>query len=79
MLCGLSKVYDALKESGMLDNTILIFTTDNGGAPNDFDSNQGSNYPFRGIKTNLFEGKFIHKGVNSQLTKYGMINRNTKF
>ena len=50
------QVYDALKESGMLDNTIIVFTTDNGGAPKGFDSNEGSNYPLRGIKTSLFEG-----------------------
>ena len=40
----------------MLDNTIVLFTTDNGGASDYFDSNQGSNFPFRGIKTTLFEG-----------------------
>ena len=33
-----------------------MFTTDNGGASNGFDSNHASNYPFRGIKTSLFEG-----------------------
>ena len=40
----------------MLENTIFMFTTDNGGASNGFDSNHASNYPFRGIKTSLFEG-----------------------
>eukprot|EP00794_Sanderia_malayensis_P018116 gene18116-19926_t len=53
---SVGRIYDALKEKEMLDNTIIIFTTDNGGASKDFDSNQGSNYPLRGMKTHLYEG-----------------------
>lgn len=33
---SVGKVYKALKKTGMLDNTVLVFTTDNGGAPRGF-------------------------------------------
>ncbi|XP_048481188.1 arylsulfatase B [Plutella xylostella] len=46
----------ALSAAGMLDNTLLIFTTDNGGAPQGFNDNAGSNWPLRGVKNTLWEG-----------------------
>ena len=39
----------------MLDNTIIIFTSDNGGSPSKQISN---NYPLRGEKRMLFEGSY---------------------
>lgn len=33
---SVGKVYEALKKTKMLDNTVLVFTTDNGGAPRGF-------------------------------------------
>ena len=47
------QVHKALKDESMLDNTIIIFTSDNGGIPSKHISN---NYPLRGQKTMLFEG-----------------------
>ncbi|XP_067929500.1 arylsulfatase B-like [Watersipora subatra] len=55
----------ALKKSGMYENTILIFTTDNGGPSAGFDGNYASNWPLRGCKYTNWEGgvrgaAFIH-------------------
>ena len=41
----------ALKRSGLYDNSIIIFSTDNGGV-----GNGASNLPLRGAKESLFEG-----------------------
>ena len=37
----------ALIESGMYNNSIIVFTTDNGGPVDGFSSNYAANYPLR--------------------------------
>lgn len=49
--CG--KVLDKLKELGLDENTIVVFTNDNGGPT---DKNASSNYPLSGTKSNHLEG-----------------------
>lgn len=49
---GIGEVVQSLKDAGMYDNTVIIFTSDNGG---DVGSG-GSNHPLRGNKGSLFEG-----------------------
>ena len=49
--CG--RVLDKLKELGIEDNTIVIFTNDNGGPT---DKNAGVNYPLSGTKSSHLEG-----------------------
>lgn len=49
---GIGRVLNALEDSGLADNTLVIFMTDNGGDP----VYGGSNLPFRGNKATLFEG-----------------------
>ena len=48
----LASLIDALRMRGMYDNTLLVVTSDNGGALNQ----QGSNKPLRGGKGGSFEG-----------------------
>ena len=49
---GVKKVVKELKSQELWNNTILVFSTDNGGAV----SQAGSNHPLRGTKGTLFEG-----------------------
>jgi len=45
------ELLDAIDENGQADNTVVIFTSDNGGHPS-----FAFNRPFRGSKWNLYEG-----------------------
>ncbi|GIY78947.1 arylsulfatase B [Caerostris darwini] len=42
---SVGEIFDALEKSKMLDNTIFVFTTDNGGAVEGTDGSFGSNFP----------------------------------
>uniref|UniRef100_A0ABM0N0W6 Arylsulfatase B-like n=1 Tax=Saccoglossus kowalevskii TaxID=10224 RepID=A0ABM0N0W6_SACKO len=66
----------ALKHSGLYENCIILFSTDNGGPAAGFDANYASNWPLRGIKHTLWEGGvrgdgFIHSPL---LEKPGRIS-----
>jgi len=69
---GIGKVVAALTEKGMMDNTILVFTSDNGA----YYKSVGSNYPLRGGKSSFLEGgvrgiTFVHSAL---LQKSGYTN-----
>ncbi|XP_051172962.1 arylsulfatase B-like isoform X2 [Leptopilina boulardi] len=49
-------VIAALRRRGMLDNSIIVFLSDNGAPTMGIHSNRGSNYPLRGIKETPWEG-----------------------
>mgnify|MGYP001819031544 CR=1 FL=1 len=49
---GIGKVLEALKQSGQFDNTLVIFTSDNGGSL----PHGASNGPLRSGKTHIYEG-----------------------
>lgn len=51
---GVGRVLDALKANGIADNTLVIFTSDNGGAG--YLGLPEINKPYRGWKLTLFEG-----------------------
>ncbi|XP_075245617.1 arylsulfatase J-like isoform X2 [Convolutriloba macropyga] len=66
-------VYKSLQLRGVLNNTIIIFSTDNGGAPNGFQFNWGSNFPLRSAKGYFFEG-----GTRSVGFVWGEVFKNRK-
>jgi len=49
---AVKRITDVLDELGLLDSTIIVFTSDNGAYP----LVAGSNYPYRGGKLTIFEG-----------------------
>ena len=65
----LANVTTVLRGKGMWSNTLLIYTSDNGGPAGQLASgHSGNNFPLRGGKTNLFEGgvrvaAFISGGI----------------
>ena len=52
-----SQIVDALKASGLYNNSVIVFSTDNGGPAAGFDMNSACNFPLRGIKHTLWEGR----------------------
>jgi len=44
---SVGNVTQALYQRGILNNTIIIFSTDNGGPPDGYDFNDASNWPLR--------------------------------
>ncbi|CAL1272786.1 unnamed protein product [Larinioides sclopetarius] len=53
---SIGELFHALNESGILQNTVIVFTTDNGAAVQGIDESTGSNWPLRGSKYNMWEG-----------------------
>lgn len=49
-------IFDELQSNGLLSNSIVIFTSDNGGPASGFMGNAASNWPLRGVKASLWEG-----------------------
>jgi arylsulfatase B len=47
---SVGKVVESLKKKNMMDNTIILFYSDNGAPTVGMHSNQGSNYPFKGVR-----------------------------
>ena len=61
---GVKQIVKVLKQSGLYDNSIIIFSSDNGGA---FDV---SNYPLKGKKEQVYEGGVKAVGfVHSKLIR----------
>jgi len=49
---NIGRVLDKLESSGLLENTLVVFTSDNGGVL----GNEANNGPYRGGKQDLYEG-----------------------
>lgn len=56
---SVSQVVEALRKRDMLRDSIIIFSSDNGGPAVGFNLNAASNWPLRGVKNTLWEGNFI--------------------
>lgn len=48
---SVGEVVSALNRRGMLENSIVLFLSDNGAPTIDLYANYGSNYPFRGVRS----------------------------
>lgn len=53
---GIKNVTDALEAKGLLNNTLIIFTSDNGGPTTTGDGVGSRNWPLRGGKHSVWEG-----------------------
>ncbi|XP_026467504.1 arylsulfatase I-like [Ctenocephalides felis] len=53
---AVGELIDALSRKDMLKDSIIVFSTDNGGPAAGFNINAASNWPLRGVKNTLFEG-----------------------
>lgn len=49
-------IVHALDQQNMLKDSIIVFSTDNGGPAEGFNLNAASNWPLRGVKNTLWEG-----------------------
>ncbi|XP_060531071.1 arylsulfatase J-like isoform X2 [Cylas formicarius] len=53
---SVGSVISALREKHMLENSIILFFSDNGAQPEGVHANHGSNYPLKGAKASAWEG-----------------------
>lgn len=53
---AVGQVIDKLKKEGLYDNTIIVFTSDNGGLIGNKKSPKTNNYPLRSGKGDIYEG-----------------------
>ncbi|XP_077515238.1 arylsulfatase B-like [Amblyomma americanum] len=53
---SVGEVFQTLSDAGMLDNVVVVFGSDNGGAPFGAHASRSFNWPLRGAKGALWEG-----------------------
>jgi len=67
-------VISALEDSGLLHNSIIIFTTDNGGPAAGFNDNAASNWPLRGVSDFTFKISLIYRIAIPTSIRYQLKN-----
>ncbi|XP_043598964.1 arylsulfatase B-like [Bombus pyrosoma] len=74
---SVGQVVEALRKKGMLKNSVIVFSTDNGGPPAGFNLNAASNWPLRGTKNTLWEGGVRGAGLlwSPRLVRPGRVSR----
>nr|XP_050032958.2 arylsulfatase B-like [Dermacentor andersoni] len=53
---SVGQIFKTMGETGMLENVVVLFTSDNGGTPFGYHSSRSFNWPLRGTKFSLWEG-----------------------
>lgn len=53
---SVGRIVQQLQRQNMLNDSIIVFSTDNGGPAEGFNLNHASNWPLRGVKNTLWEG-----------------------
>ncbi|KAH6939119.1 hypothetical protein HPB50_015773 [Hyalomma asiaticum] len=53
---SVGEVFEALSDAGMLQNSVVVFSSDNGGVPFGAHASRSFNWPLRGAKGALWEG-----------------------
>ncbi|XP_065368722.1 arylsulfatase B [Calliphora vicina] len=60
---SVGRIVQELQKQQMLNDSIIIFSTDNGGPAEGFNLNHASNWPLRGVKNTLWEGGIRGAGL----------------
>lgn len=50
---SVGQLVTALNEAGMLENSLIIFSSDNGGATHGYDRSAGSNWPLKAVSRSI--------------------------
>lgn len=75
---SVGEVVNTLNEENILNDTVIIFMSDNGAMTTGYYENFGSNWPFRGLKSTLYEGGVKNAAVMwyNQLAHKGIVEEN---
>lgn len=50
---SVGQIFNSLRSKNMLDNSIILFMSDNGAPTAALHANTGSNYPLRGVRYHI--------------------------
>lgn len=73
---SVGEVVNTLNEEKILNDTVIVFMSDNGAMTTGYYENFGSNWPSRGLKSTLYEGGVKNVAVMwcNQLTQKGIVD-----